>query len=66
MTDHASRVCSCGATLSASSTPAHAAEYVAARFDEVHTGDGHHPATLVEAARARRTWRAGRTIEDPS
>lgn len=49
------RYCLCGAALDVSSAPAPtAAQFVAATFDRIHTGEGHGPATQRQAADARR------------
>ena len=47
------RYCQCGAAAIASSTPPELAEGVVAAFDELHTGDGHGPATARQARAAR-------------
>lgn len=49
------RNCLCGGSMRAKSTPALVAMELAERFDELHSGDGHGPATAKQSAQARAT-----------
>lgn len=48
------RYCTCGAAMRVRATPVTVEKWLAAEFQERHTGAGHGPATQTIAARARR------------
>lgn len=49
----AQRHCLCGGSLKVGASSEKDAQFVAAAFDQLHSGDGHGPATAEQAARAR-------------
>jgi len=48
------RYCTCGAELIIEASDLKAVQIGDQRFGEIHSGEGHRPATRREAARARR------------
>jgi hypothetical protein len=54
MTETLRRYCLCGGAATARSTPRAPAEDVMRMFDQLHSGEGHGPATARQAAAARR------------